>query len=343
MASAQSAEQTRLASKHAGPSPIPSNLLYQVADLDLSNPVTHPLDVELNALCQRFATSDLVKRTQLQDSLSLEDCYTLFSFSRRSAVFAMRDRMASHIVDALTAVAMVDADRIDFRDALVVLGLVYHAAGVVGANVEEMFEKTVTLAAPKMSDLIRAFLKRSEDKRAVKSWGYTVVETEGGPGFIGWRFQSYQPTLPLDQIALALARCLKHDRYQPTAIHLASELPAVWLSSVDDTTLQHALKLIRAAVSIHADLRPEESPDGNPKFLIIFLAELNDESASTALFRLAQQKQTRPNYFAMVGMRTGRLFCLAIGQSSMSGIASFETQSSMQRLATGITNVLNHQ
>ena len=167
MALAQRAEQARLSNPTAGPSPLPANQHYDssLGDLDLSDPPKHPLDDELSALFHRFAASDPAGRSRLRDSASMDDFYTLLSFSRRSAVFAMRDRKTEHVIDGLTAVAMIEQSRIDFRDALVALSLLHHAARAIGANVDDLFGKASSLAEPKMSELIQGFLKRSEDQR----------------------------------------------------------------------------------------------------------------------------------------------------------------------------------
>src|SRR5215831_10908561 len=103
MAQAQRAEQARLSKPNAGPSPLPANLHYDSSrgDLDLSDPPEHPLDDELSALGQRFAASDVAGRSRLRDSASMDDFYTLLSFSRRAAVFAMRDRKTQHVIDGL--------------------------------------------------------------------------------------------------------------------------------------------------------------------------------------------------------------------------------------------------
>ena len=90
MARARRAEQARLSSSKAGPSPLPANLHYDSSrgDLDLSDPPKHPLDDELSSICHRFALNDQAGRSRLRDSASMDDFYTLLSFSRRSAVFA---------------------------------------------------------------------------------------------------------------------------------------------------------------------------------------------------------------------------------------------------------------
>lgn len=343
MAQARRAEQARLLNPNAGPSPLPADLHYDSShgDIDLSDPPKHPLDDGLSTLCRHFASSDSGDRSRLRDSASMDDFYTLLSFSRRSAVFAMRDRKTEHIIDGLTAVAMIEQSRIDFRDALGALSLLHHAARAIGAKVDGLFRKASSLAEPKMSELILGFLERPEDERDIrKSWGYTVVETKSGPGFIGWGFNAYQAAYPLDQIGLALAQLVKQDKYQPATVTLASDLPAVWLSSVDDNALKRALASIRGVVGIHANLRPQESPDYEHQVLMIFLAELDNEAAAQSLLRLSQEKLTRASGFAMAAVAQGRLFCLAVARSIMGGTPPFENAASMQRLSAGIAVVL---
>jgi hypothetical protein len=343
LARARRVERARLSNPNVGPSPLPASLHYNrsLGDLDLTDPPKHPLDDELCALCRRFAASDLDGRSRLRDSASMQDFYTLLSFSQRSAVFAMRDRKTERIVDGLTAVAMIEKSRIDFRDALGTLSLLLHAALAIGANVEGLFGNAASLAAPEISELIQGFLKRSENERDIqKSWGYAVVETKAGPGFVGWEFNVYQPSCPLDQIALALAGLVKQDKYLPAAVTLASDLPAVWLLSVDDNTLKNALTSIRGAVKIHADLKPQKTFDYKHQVLMIFLAEFDNETAAAILLRLSEEKQTRTNSFAMVAVSHGRLFCMAVARSMTGGTPPFETRTSMQRFSAGIAAVL---
>jgi hypothetical protein len=136
---------------------------------------------------------------------------------------------------------------------------------------------------------------------------------------------------------------VKRDKYETANATLASDLPAVWLSSIDDDALNRALTSVRGAVTINANLRPQESPAYKHQALVIFPAELDDETAAVSLFRLSQEKQTQPNDFAMVAAKEDRLFCLAVGRAIMAGKASFETQASMQRFSTGIAEALNDQ
>jgi hypothetical protein len=343
MAQALEAEQARLSKPYLEPSPFPAGLHYDrtLGNLDLSDPVKSPVDDELRALCSRFALSDPAGRSRLRGSTSMDDFYTLLSFGRRCAVFAMRDREATHIADGLTAIAMIETNRIDFRDALLALSLLHHSAVFIGANPVDLFERAASLAESKMSELILGFLKRSEDWRDIqKSWGYTVIETKAGPGFLGWGSKSYQPTYPLDQVGLALAQLIRQDKYQPMDVTLASDLPAFWLSSVDDDALKRALTTVRAVVTVNSNLRPQSSQDSRSQILIIFLAELSDEIAAGALFQLADAKRRRPAEFVMAAAKEGRLFCLAIQRSFVWAGTPIETPATMQRFSSAMGDVL---
>ena len=198
-AQAQRAEEARLAKPNVEPSPLPPNLKFDSwrGHLDLVDPPRHPLDDELKALCDRFSGSDATERARLRDAASLDDFYTLLGFSNRSAVFAMRDGNAEHVVAGLTAIAMIEQARIDFRDPLHALSFLHHAGRRIGANVDDLMDTARACAEPKMAELILGFQKRSEDQRDIrKSWGHTMVETPAGPGFIHSGFEEYQPSYP---------------------------------------------------------------------------------------------------------------------------------------------------
>ena len=89
---------------------------FYAGDMELIDPHPLPLDNKLTEICRRFAGSDATTRAITRTSVSLEGLYTLFTFARRSAVFALRDNQSSHIIDGLTAIAVNEPKRVDFRD-----------------------------------------------------------------------------------------------------------------------------------------------------------------------------------------------------------------------------------
>ena len=341
MAQAQPARQTRPASPKTGLLPAQPKYDRWRGDFDITDPVKRPLDDKLAALCRRFATMGATGRSRLRLAASTDDFYSLWAFSRRSAVFAMRDLLPVHIVDGLTCIAMMEPDRIDARDVLGALSLLYFVGNEIGASSDDLFRRAAALAEPNTSELILGFLKRPEEEKSIsKAWGYTVIKTKGGPGIVHWGFEPYHPTYSLDAISLALAQLLKQDKYQPGSITLADTLAPIWLSSVDDSALKRALASVRAVATIGGDLRPQESPDYQHQSMTIFVVELNDETEAGLLLQLARAKQTRVNQFALVAAKEGRMFCLAVARSFVAGVASFETQASVQRFSSGIAEIL---
>jgi hypothetical protein len=128
-ADAQKVEASRIAQGNSLPSPIGPELRYNfmAGECDLVNPRRLPCDEKLAEICGRFAGSDAAARADLRHSASMEDLYALLTFARRSAVFAMRGNAPRLVQDGIAAIAFVEVDRVDFRDAVVAIALFYSA------------------------------------------------------------------------------------------------------------------------------------------------------------------------------------------------------------------------
>jgi hypothetical protein len=190
-----------------------------------------------------------------------------------------------------------------------------------------------------VSELIIGFIKRPPEKKDLRSaWGYEEVETEEGIGFIEWMGEEYNPTYDLKKIALEISDFIATDKYQPRSVTIATGLPEVWLKSVDDDALDRALKTVRGAASISADLRPEAHPEHASQMFTVFLVEVADESAAQTLIDISKKKKT--SNYCMLGLAKGRLFCLVIARSFVAGVKSFETPESLTRFSKGTVEIL---
>jgi hypothetical protein len=128
LASAFAAEKQRLARGGHGPSPMPPGG-YSSVEANLNAPVQSPFDLALRDFVRRYAAADPDTRMDMRDATSMDELYTLLTFASRQAVFAMQRNEASYIDDALAALAMLDLERIDWRDGMGTADLVLHAAG----------------------------------------------------------------------------------------------------------------------------------------------------------------------------------------------------------------------
>ena len=112
---------------------------FQRGDLDLLNPAPNPLDDKVRALCQRYAKSNAEERSMIRKSLSMAEFYVLVFFGKRAAVFSLREDDSALVADGLVGLAMIERERIDFRDIVMSLALLYHAASRVSRRATIMY------------------------------------------------------------------------------------------------------------------------------------------------------------------------------------------------------------
>ena len=248
IAKAAAAEKRRKAGGDTGTSPVPGEGYdHRDDELGLLRPRPAPLDSALAGLTREYAKADEQTRAAIRRSISMQEFYNLLTFGRRAAVFALRERGAARVTEGLTAVAMIEAERVDWRDILVALSLLNHAAERVGADADRLFREAGRLAEPEVAQLIDGFVRRSPaEKNLRSSWGYEEVEVGGRVGLIGWGFRPWHPTRDLPKAAIEIADFLAGDQYRPDSVEIATELPAVWLRTNDDPAPGKAMKEIRA-------------------------------------------------------------------------------------------------
>ena len=138
-------------------------------DLFLIDPAPSSLDDALREVVQKYAASEPQQRAAIRDSISMDGFYTLMTFSRRCAVFAMRERNVEIAREGLTAVAMIDEERVDFRDIPACLYLLYHAASRIGADAGGMFRQVGVLSDSDVGKQIVRFVEQTPDRRSLRS------------------------------------------------------------------------------------------------------------------------------------------------------------------------------
>lgn len=341
MAAAAEAERRRSERGDGGQSPLPT-ASYDGwrGELGLVDPTSLPLDIAIADVCREFARTDDGDRAAVRRSISMDEFYTLLTFGRRSAVFGIRDQSAERVRDGLMAISMIEADRVDFRDILVVLSFLHHAAARVNADTSVLFHDAAAFAEPELAKLVTEFAARApadQDLRA--AWGHVEIETSNGAGFLGWGFRPYDPTYDLAATALDIARLLDVDAYQPGDPSIATDLPAVWLRHAGDPKLEEALGSIRAGATIHGRLRPTASPMHASQQLTIFLVDVRETRWAQRLMAMSSKPSES---FVLLGIAEERLFCLAVARSFVQGAVAHETGESLSRLGPGIRTILRH-
>jgi len=338
MAAALEAERRRLARGEGMPSSLPSEAYDRWAgELQLYDPRPIPLDEDLAAYVGRFAAVDRDAREAMRRATSLDQAYTLLAFARRSAVFAMRARESGGVVAGLTACAAIELERVDQRDVLLALAILFHAALRCGVDGPALLRAVATIGDDGLSKLIDDFLSRPEPDRALRdAWGLVEIEAPGGAGLLQWGFGPWAPTVDLGAAAITVAGVVSADDYQADDPLLASEMPAVWLKDVGDAALGTIIESVAGTATIHGRLRPAADADHASQQLTVFLLEVADDDAH----RLAAMARRGSPLAALLGVAVGRLFGLVVARSWVEGVPSYETTDRLARFAAPLTEAL---
>lgn len=320
-----------------GPSALPEESYdFWKGELNLINPAPTELDAKVRQACHSYAASIAEERIKIRKSISIDQFYTLIAFAKRSAVLAMRDRNPATVTDGLVAIAMIEIERVDYRDILMSLGILHHAAGRSGGDAVKMFTDAAALAEPKLAEYLLEFTNRApEDQGLRDAWGYDEVETEYGIGLIGWGFEDFHPNADLSTAIIEVASVVASD-YESGGIEVATELPDVWLGK--DPAVEKILSRYRGCASFSGSLRPNLHKQHQSQQFTVFLVDANSADDAQRLFDIAAANQPKShNQLALV---RSNLFCLVVARSFVQGTANFETSESLQRFQEDLAAVL---
>lgn len=324
-AAAQAREDERLARGDAAPSPLAD---VEYGDALLIAPKQSAADERIRELAAQYANADAKTREAMRYSLSGDDQYKLFTFAQRAAVFGMRERW--WIESALQAMAMLDVERMDYRDIPMALARIHHAARRAGVDAPQAFADAVKLASPQAGQAIAQFIaKNPPDKDLRKNWGFD--EYEGG--FLSRGISRYRPTHDLATMAVRIAEVIGRDRYEVTSVSVAEELPPVWFAPQEEQA-KPIVKSAHAGADVHADLREDREQS-----LMIFLIELPGDREAQQLLDLARPASAKRDY-ALLGVAHASLFCLFVQRGEMLGVDAVETDETLQRFAEPVRRIL---
>jgi hypothetical protein len=340
-ADALTQEQARLKAGCPTPSPLPSGEYEpRPAEFELLNPAPSELDGLIQKSCKLFGSMPTAERVKFTAAISMDEFYKLMAFAKRVSVFALRTKDAALIQHGLTALAMIEVKRTDFRDVVWVLALLHHAAARLGLDADSMIRNAAQLAEPETVKMMSDFASSNARHKSLKdSWGYLEVQTKFGLGFARWGFRSYAPKTDLLSTAIRIASLVDADSYRTDSIELATELPDVWLKTSEPNPLKQTLSKILGSVTITARLLADKHAQAHAQQFTVFLVEMDSPEPANILLRLAQTK--KPKDYSMLGVAADRIFCLVIARSFVQGAAAFETGDSLSRFRQGIQQAIS--
>lgn len=102
--------------------------------------------------------------------------WPLFTFAERMAILGVREHSIQRIFEGLIALAIEDF-RYDYREALLILSLLYHSASKISADPLNLFDKAAMFASRETANRLRDFARHPTP---IHQMGYIEAISEDG-------------------------------------------------------------------------------------------------------------------------------------------------------------------
>lgn len=332
-----SAAQRRHEEAH-GPLNSPmADLRYSSVEHRLWRWVDSPIDSRIETIVTDFAALGEVERNSVRDSLSMDDFYTLLTFARRRALAVLRGSEATQIDPAFVSIAMIDLERIDWRDLLMANSLVCYAGERTGAPVADLVTRTIQLAERKTAEAITS--QRTTRIDLAQSCGYREVRTSEGVALFDTGYEHFSPQADLERIAFESAVALENNGYEIEDISLASDLPLTWLDGRDGSPIAKMARSFSGCVAIHGVPRVDPAPKTSGQSLLVFLGEAASERDAREIAAAADNASSSQR--TELGVASGRICAVIIQHSWMADTPPMENAHSLERLRGVFERLLN--
>lgn len=323
-----SAAQRRHEETHGAPNSPLAALRYSSIENRLWRWVDSSIDSRIATIVTDFAELGEVERNSVRDSLSMDDFYTLLTFARRRALAVLRGSGARQIELAFVSMAMIDLERIDWRDLLMADSLVCYAGERIGAPVADLVSRTIQLAQPKTAQALMR--QRTTEIDLAQSCGYREVRTSEGVALFDTGYEHFSPQADLERIAFDSAIALENNGYEIENISLASDLPLTWLGVRDGSAIARMAGSLSGCVSIHGAPRADPPPMSSGQMLLVFLGEAASEKDACEIAAAAENASSPQR--TELGLASRRICAVIIQSSWMADTPPMEDAHSLERL-----------
>lgn len=336
MAQASAAQRRHEETHGALNSPL-ADLRYSSIEHRLWRWVDSPIDSRIEPVVTDFAVLGEAERNSVRDSLSMDDFYTLIAFARRRALAVLRGSEAGQIEPAFVSIAMIDFERVDWRDLLMTISLVCYAGERIGAPVADLVSRTLQLAETKTAEALMR--QRTGRIDLAESCGYREVRTPEGVALFDTGYEHFSPQADLERIAFDSAIALENNGYEIENISLASDLPLTWLDGRDGSAIARMARSFSGCVAIHGVPRADPAPRTSGQMLLVFLGEAASERDAREIAAAAENASSSQR--TELGLASRRICAVIIQSSWMADMPPMENAGSLERLRGVFERLLN--
>jgi len=294
------------------------------------------VDLVIRSLATDFASQEPEERDRIRSALEMGDFYTLISYARRMMVLSLRQGDSSSAISGLNALAMIDQERLDWRDLSWAAGLLSFALVSLGEETRDRFGEAAALTEPGTAEILRKF--GNSPSADLRGWRFRAVRTTDGLGLISDEGEPYGPTVDLLRLSEAWGKLVEDDGVwrvdEPT---IGSRLPKVWLRD-GNSDLDTALAALRGCVSVRGYLAGDANSMQSKQMLLTFVAEATSPQAAETIAEAAGPGASEA--FVGFGLAHGPVSAVVISRSIVQGVDGLETRDSIERFRPVLQGVL---
>lgn len=299
----------------------------------LIDPAWLPVDDRISEICREFSSHDEEQRETIREFIDDDINGTLVTYSLRMSVFAMRQNNSEYIRNSFIALAMINAKIYDYRDWHV-LSVPIYSSYKIGESADYFLKMAIELADKDTIQWMKMELGRNRGLQL-----FDEIETGNGIGLIGKWHGKVDSSYNLKHAALEIMKLIESDeKYLAEDVDSSDKLQKIWLSGVDDKTLETVLQKTKAGIHVSGVLRPKLHYRHNDNVLWVKLYEFPSQDDVKTLFTFSQK--VKPIEFSMFAIKQDRLFCVVISRCVVQDCIAYETQKSIQRYKHRLVEIM---
>ncbi len=265
----------------------------------------------------RFMNADDLRK--FRDQLSEQDLYTLLQFARRQTVEALRSKRLNLALRAVSALTLVDRDKIDYRDLSVDFPL--YAARQLDASTDEVIDSAIARCTDGTAEVFDAARNRVRST-TLQSCALVEVSSIYGLGFMETWTRGYNAATSIAELSVEVADAVDREGTYETAAFHATGLPDVWFSG------ERTSRDIPTDGCVSVDCRLIGS-GRRSHGLLIFLAHLAPSASADDLAEAARQASRGDT--PQVAIASGHRLALIIAVSATAGAVAQESELTLER------------
>src|SRR5262249_16995703 len=151
-----------------------------------NQPIPCDLDGKVRKLVEIFISAPPEHRKvalTIDDELARD---TLIAFAPRMAAAGVRENSRQRLLEGLIALIIENYSK-DWRDGIIRMAPLYHAAGQIGVDPEQLFVEAASYANNDVAKDLAEFPRRKPEERSLEAMSYRIVHEPDGIRYIfGW-------------------------------------------------------------------------------------------------------------------------------------------------------------